>query len=1074
MDGPPHAVQDVLSALPGRPAVVHFLLIPREAIMRALVLLAVAAMASQSAIAQYLTDFETLAGSAAGTLLTGQDGYYLPPAVVNTDFQVFTYAGNTLGIPQNPGGGNQFIAGTGPAGSPLTFARAQRNMTYGIGVGRWTIGFDVLGTFTGTLPTAQNLGSVSVQPFPGGRSFIALATWTDPATAANWNVNYVWFDAAGTQLQESPGPSFQTLAIDRWYRWETDMSFDTNEILEVRLTDLTTNATVVHVPVGRYMFGGAAGSTTPTGFRFFAGGGVAGNTMAFDNARIYRASDRTLTQTTLATLGYPFGLRIDYPVAAAGNLHALLWSDPFPEVTLPVVPGLHFAGLLRINGSNFTANGYGVFGPTGSQSFSIFVPNDPLFLGKLLDIQSIDFDFAAATVHFSANEVQLVVGSGICEVNIATATTTSTTLGDNDLQSIRDSSIGAPVSQGIPPFSCLPIRYRGDEGFVEGYAGTFSATSHNSDIDSISSRRVGRRTANGAWQVITCPNGYDVALMRDRANGRQYSVLSYERATGTARVIPGTTWLDTSTTSATPAQQRFYLGVAEDGQWAALILQDSNTTTPFVPKVLAFRTDGLSPAIDITPAGTTASDQFFDGTLCFTNDFLFVTGTQGWFWTSATAPTTLVSMPMPNTTATNQPALWVYPFSWRVSRDGSTLYQPIGSNAAASRGEMDIVKITNNGGTPLAVNHTQFALSTGIAEFGYSAISPSNANNSSNGIKASVSPDGTKIAFLAATTTATGATAFPGLYVADGTPNPTLYTVPGATFYSEVAFINATTVLFFAGTAIAATDHVQSFHSLDVPTGTITQIGTATDHRTRGQFWSLNKNWWYFIRSRTASNLNNIVAVNCATGAVHDVTGSEFGGGGAVGTIRTGSFNTTADPWFALEMQLRRARVGDQAYFTARREVAGAFEDSNVFRFDIENGGTAVMLTNNVGTGAAAANVLSIESLMISPDGNHLAWGQRLGTATTASEDVFHLDLAANTLMQVSVSTPTGQTITDGSIFFTCASPRGLVWSIGTASTSVPVANARVEFSVLGYAAPLLLSPAPSGTRLYQVIGTND
>src|SRR5688500_19154705 len=47
------------------------------------------------------------------------------------------------------------------------------------------------------------------------------------------------------------------------------------------------------------------------------------------------------------------------------------------------------------------------------------------------------------------------------------------------------------------------------------------------------------------------------------------------------------------------------------------------------------------------------------------------------------------------------------------------------------------------------------------------------------------------------------------------------------------------------------------------------------------------------------------------------------------GTIRTGSFNTTADPWLALEMQLRRAPVGDFAYFTARRQVGVGFEDAD-------------------------------------------------------------------------------------------------------------------------------------------------
>lgn len=118
----------------------------------------------------------------------------------------------------------------------------------------------------------------------------------------------------------------------------------------------------------------------------------------------------------------------------------------------------------------------------------------------------------------------------------------------------------------------------------------------------------------------------------------------------------------------------------------------------------------------------------------------------------------------------------------------------------------------------------------------------------------------------------------------------------------------------------------------------------------------------------------------------------------------------------------------------------------------------------------------NIESLTISADGMHLAWGERLGTASSSSEDVFHFDLGTNTLTQCSVSTATGQTITDGSIRFVGASdPYGLVWSIGTGSTTVPTANARVEYAPFGAVqTPVLISASPSGTRLYQVIGTHD
>ena len=794
-----------------------------------------------------------------------------------------------------------------------------------------------------------------------------------------------------------------------------------------------------------------------------------------------------MSLTGFPFVGSTFTVNLNYPGAVAGNVYGFMWSGPFAGSFPLIVPGFTFVGDCRVDLSTMNLFNLGIYPPTGPVSMSVVVPNSPSVLGAQLDCQGIDVDITQ-TFYLADNDVAITVGQGIGNIEIATATTTSLTLGNNDTRSINNATIGAPVSYGQPLFSYLPVRHRGDDGTVEGYAGTFSSTSHNSDIDSVSYRRVGRRTANGAYQTIGLPNGYEVAIVRDLVNGRQYSLTSYNRATGTTTVIPGSTWVDSSSTSATPAQQNFYFGFSRDGVWGAIYVKDSQLTTatpaPFAPMVWAFRTDGSAPVIDITPAGTTNAASFFDGTLAFTNDFLLASGSAGLFWTSATAPAQMQPLTVPNTTFSNLPNVWAFPFSWRVSSDGSTAYFPLSSNPAASRGEMDMAKLTNNAGTPLVVNYTQFPAATGMAEFGYSALTPSTANNSSQGIKASVSPDGTKIAFLAATTTTT---AFPGLYVADGTANPTLYTVPGAVFYSEVAFINNTTVLFFAG-LVPAAGVGQSFYKLDLTAGAqagvITQIGAATDHRTRGSFWSLNRNWYYFHRSNFNSTVNDFVAVDCATGNVQSVTGTEFGTPGPVGTIRTGAFNTTADPWLALEMQVRRAPVGNYAYFTARLEtgVAGTYADANLFRFDIENGGQATQLTFNAGSGiptstTANTNLQNIESLTISDDGNHVAFTQRLGTAAGATnpEHVFHLNLLTNTLTQCTTANPLGQTITDGSVRFVGgASPFGLVWSLGTGTaTTVPTANAVVQFCNLGSNAPITISAPPSGTRLYQVIGTH-
>ncbi|MFQ5414167.1 MAG: hypothetical protein ACE5E6_06880 [Phycisphaerae bacterium] len=244
------------------------------------------ALAAAPADAQFSTGFEapTYAGSAAGIELNGQDGFFNPVPDASISALVYTYAGNALGLPNNPaGGGEQFVGATGPGGG--MFARSQREIPYGDGTGVWTASFDIAATFTGALPSAQNVGSFSSQLFPDEATFIALARWADPAAASAWNADYVWFDAGGAQLIESVAdPAFQNLQTDHWYRWSTTFNLDTNQILQVSITDLTTGDTATNNPVDRYLVGGAAGAPPPTGFRFFAGSAnVPGNTLAFDN-----------------------------------------------------------------------------------------------------------------------------------------------------------------------------------------------------------------------------------------------------------------------------------------------------------------------------------------------------------------------------------------------------------------------------------------------------------------------------------------------------------------------------------------------------------------------------------------------------------------------------------------------------------------------------------------------------------------------------------------------------------------------------------------------------------------------
>ena len=64
---------------------------------------AVLLIAGQSATAQEFFDFEDppYTGSAAGTIITGQDGFYIP-VPDSQDGLVYTYLDNALGLPTNP------------------------------------------------------------------------------------------------------------------------------------------------------------------------------------------------------------------------------------------------------------------------------------------------------------------------------------------------------------------------------------------------------------------------------------------------------------------------------------------------------------------------------------------------------------------------------------------------------------------------------------------------------------------------------------------------------------------------------------------------------------------------------------------------------------------------------------------------------------------------------------------------------------------------------------------------------------------------------------------------------------
>jgi hypothetical protein len=306
-------------------------------------------LVSASAAAQFATDFENqpYIGSGAGTALTGQDGFYLPPVAGSIGFDVHTYTGNTLGLPVNPTGGEQFVGG--PPGPGFgQFIRSQRDMNFGSGA--WRISHDFAVTFIGALPSTQNIGSFSLQDLETSAGFVGLATWTDPNTAANWNADYRWFDDVGNDIIETlPDSRFQNLLANHWYRWSTVVNFDTNQILEVSITDISGGGgTATYSPVGRYLRGGSAGGLPlPTGFRFFAGGSgsKAGNIAAFDNLSIAQVPSANLrvslsgpTTPVRSGAAVPVYLRLDNYGPGEAYAPTVEFTSSAPAGSIAVTP----------------------------------------------------------------------------------------------------------------------------------------------------------------------------------------------------------------------------------------------------------------------------------------------------------------------------------------------------------------------------------------------------------------------------------------------------------------------------------------------------------------------------------------------------------------------------------------------------------------------------------------------------------------------------------------------------------------------------------------------------------------
>jgi hypothetical protein len=240
---------------------------------------------ARPAAAQLQTGFEAADGyngSAAGTVLTGQNGWLLPNNV-SSDFSVFTYDSNALGIPTNPNGGTQFIAAQALGNG--NFPRAQLNFDFSSS-NQWTVEYDIAAHFNDPLPAFDNLGSFSLQP-----SNVWDDDMGDGSQGKVWDAFYEIYDANGNLITSTiyaPSSAWLGLAVDNWYHQSITFDLSLNQIISASITDLTSG-NMATVDLTNYNPPFLLSPNSPTAVRFFVGGGTGsnpGNVMAFDNLSI--------------------------------------------------------------------------------------------------------------------------------------------------------------------------------------------------------------------------------------------------------------------------------------------------------------------------------------------------------------------------------------------------------------------------------------------------------------------------------------------------------------------------------------------------------------------------------------------------------------------------------------------------------------------------------------------------------------------------------------------------------------------------------------------------------------------
>lgn len=362
-----------------------------------------------SLAAQYHQNMETLTASPTGSILTGQDGFYIPTAG-GYDGNVYTYAGNPLGVPVNPNGGANFYAGVSTAVSPY-YVREQHPLTLPSSVIH--IECDMLCNYIGTGTASQYAGSVSLQDSTASRFSNMLCSWNTATPVLTWDC----FLQSGAAIVAIGDPAFAGLATNVWHHWGITIDLTNELYVDFTITNGATNVTTHYVPTTPMPLGNAGlNYPNPTGFRFFTGGTTGDNVFAIDNFVLDTGASFTNFGSGCAgSMGVP-------QLVASGGSRPQLGSSFGIELTnLPLNVGIFTTGFsstvafgsvplpFSLAGNGFPGCdllvdpviGQFLVGVSNIATWTLVVPNNASFVGVSFVHQGVSLDAGSPGAAFS-------------------------------------------------------------------------------------------------------------------------------------------------------------------------------------------------------------------------------------------------------------------------------------------------------------------------------------------------------------------------------------------------------------------------------------------------------------------------------------------------------------------------------------------------------------------------------------------------------------------------------------------------------------------------------------------------